>query len=137
MVDDIDIENRTVLLRDSKTEPRPAFFSDDTKQMLEHFKGNMVHKRAWRDKIFPSVEQIQKIVKDMLADLGLKDGADGRGPHTFRHYMATWLHYEGGMSIMDIAFLLGDKPNTIRDSYIHPTPNMLQRRVDAAMGWAR
>ena len=133
--EDIDLENRTVFLSDSKTEPRPAFFSEDTARALLIYKERAEFDMKWRDRIFPSTKQVQKIVNDMLIDLGLKNGADGRGPHTFRHYVATWLHYEGGMSIMDIAFLLGDTPKTIEDNYIHPTPNMLQRRVDTAMGW--
>jgi len=132
---DVDLENRTVFLSDSKTEPRPAFFSKDTARILLIYKERAMLDMGWQDRIFPSTKQVQKIINDMLIDLGLKNGADGRGPHTFRHYVATWLHYEGGMSIMDIAFLLGDTPKTIEDNYIHPTPNMLQRRVDAAMGW--
>ena len=76
---------------------------------------------------------IKKIVTNMLTDLGLKNGADGRGPHTFRHWLATYLHYEQDVSMMDIAFLFGDKVETIRDNYIHPTPRMLRRRVMGAL----
>jgi integrase len=130
---DINVTNKTVFLSDSKTEPRSAFFSEDTANIISAHKQRAI--LNLHDRLFPSTKHVRKIVNDMLIDLELKKGADGRGPHTFRHYVATWLHYEGGMSIMDIAFLLGDTPGTIRDNYIHPTSSMLQRRVNGAMEW--
>lgn len=130
---DVNLKARTVFLSDSKTEPRPAFFSKNTARLLsKYFKTLMVSDNY---RLFPSTTQVQKIINDMLVDLGLKHGADARGPHTFRHYVATWLHYEGGMSIVDIAFLLGDTPDTITKNYIHPTSKMLQRRVNETMKW--
>ena len=71
----------------------------------------------------------------MLSDLGMKKIKDGRGCHTFRHYCATHLFYVGGMGLNDIATLLGDAPETIRSTYLHPTPKMLYKRVKQAMGW--
>jgi integrase len=80
--------------------------------------------------LFPGVGHMKRIVNDMLVDLDLKNGADGRGPHTFRHYCATHLHYIGNVSISDIGFLLGDTPDMIRSSYLHPTPEMLKGRME-------
>ena len=71
----------------------------------------------------------------MLEDMGLKNGKDGRGPRTFRHYVATHLFYVGNMRIEDIAVLLGDKVDTIINNYLHPTPLMLRERVAKAMKW--
>lgn len=126
---DIDLESRTIYLTTSKTVFRPVFISPETADMMRA----IMLSGAWEG--FPGTQQCKKIFLQMLYDLGLKNGNDGRGPHTARHYVATWLHYAGGMEIHDIARLLGDKPETIRDIYLHPTPKMLQRRVDAAMGW--
>lgn len=145
-IDDVDLESNTIFLSDSKTQPRPAFFSDETKVLLDLYmeriapgrrqiQMGLFSEKVENKNLFCSVQQIQKIVNDMLTDLELKNGKDGRGPHTFRHWCATYLHYVGGMSLTDIGFLLGDKPDMIRDRYLHPTPAMLQGRMKAAMGW--
>lgn len=68
-------------------------------------------------------------------DVKLAVAGNGRGPHTFRHYTATYLYYDGNMRIEDLAYLLGDKVETIREKYLHPTPKMLRKRVASAMGW--
>jgi integrase len=151
--EDIFICERTCWIRNSKTQPRPAFFSPSTMRLFISWVESM-NSEAWRNlkvkkgiltgekfklcvkgKPFPNPAQIKKIVSDFLTDIGLKNGADGRGPHTFRHYVATILYYEGNMALEDIATLLGDTPETIRRHYLHPTPRMLQERVDKAMRW--
>lgn len=146
-VNDVDLDTSTIFLSDSKTQPRPAFFSDETGVLLDLYMEKVAPGRRSQvqlgifgeekknRKLFCSVQQIQKIINDMLVALGLKNGKDGRGPHTFRHWCATYLHYVGGMSLTDIGFLLGDKPDMIRDRYLHPTPEMLQGRMKTAMGW--
>ena len=124
-----------VWLRESKTQPRAVFFSLETGKVFEKV---VREKQAqiWTKSVnlFPSVGHIKRIINDMLRDLGLKNEKDGRGPHTFRHYCATYLHYVGGMSISDIGFLLGDTPDMIRERYLHPTPEMLKGRMDKV--WA-
>ena len=90
---------------------------------------------GWTGPLFPSTARIRQVVNEMLKDLGLKNGADGRGPHTFRHYTASYLFYAGNMRIEDIAFLMGDTVDMIRTRYLHPTPMMLRERVAKAMGW--
>lgn len=126
---DIDIEEMWVIIQ-GKTEPRPVFFSPETqmliKEYLDFYKGV---------NLFPEVNKIKSVVTTMLGDLKLKSHRDGRGSHTFRHYTASYLYYTGEMEIADIAYLLGDKAETIRDIYIHPTPKMLKARVSKAMGW--
>lgn len=134
----IDLDKNTVFLGTSKTIPRPAFFSDRTKELIVEWRKHMnyLFAEVWdRDPIFPQRNVIRDIVEGALKDMGLKNGKDGRGCHTFRHFLATYLFYEGNVDLTDIAFLLGDKPETIRDHYIHPTPEMLQRRIAKAMGW--
>jgi integrase len=85
--------------------------------------------------IFPDAPRITQMIMEMLEDLGLKKPRDGRGPHTFRHYLATRLFYVGNMRIEDIAFLLGDTTETIVNNYLDPTPLMLRERVSRAMRW--
>ena len=42
---------------------------------------------------------IYKIIDTMLKDLNLKTKGDGRGPDTFRHYVATNLRYNFRMDL--------------------------------------
>jgi integrase len=120
----IDIEDRTVWLMESKSEPRAAFFSPTTPVMIENLK-RALRRRNWIGRIFPDPTRITQVVMEMLEELGLKKPRDGRGPHTFRHYLATRLFYVGNMRIEDIAFLLGDTTETIVNNYLHPTPLMI------------
>jgi integrase len=115
---------------DSKTEPRPAFFSPETRDLFIQLKRT---KTFWDGKVFPGVPGIQGVIAEMLSDLGLQ--RPGRGPHTFRHYLATKLFYEGEMRIEDISVLLGTTVEIIVKNYLHPTPDMLKRRVFKAMQW--
>lgn len=134
--EDFDIPNRMVFLRTSKTEPRPAFYSDRTAETLARFKSQHIAiGDVWTGRVFPKTEYLKQLVTDMLKALGLKNGNDGRGPHTFRHYVATYLYFVGGMPLEDVAISLGDRPDTIRENYLHPTPSMLQRKFNMAMGW--
>ena len=138
---DVNMMERTIWLRTSKTVPRPAFVSSETNLLLNRYRDQDFNftgdddDKEWEKELFPNVSQCKKIFTDMLVDLGLKNGADGRGPHTMRHFTATWLYYVGGMKDFDIATLLGDKVEIIRNVYLHPTPKMLKARVDKAMGW--
>ena len=139
---DVDLDERTIRIKTSKTKPRAVFFSPGTRRRFLGLEGNKPgFPSAWdahlqpNKKLFPGKEQVYTIIRSMLEDLGLKDGRDGRGPHTFRHYCATYLFYTGSMRLEDVARLLGDTPDVIEQQYIHPTPKMLRQRVDKAMGW--
>ena len=133
---DFDTSKGMAMLRYSKTEPRPAFYSDQSAILIERvLNDGRVSGKKMSDGVFPSVDQCKKIITQMLRTLGLKKDKDGRGPHTFRHYVATHLYFTGGMDLNDLAIVLGDKPETIRDNYLHPTPEMLRKRVAQAWGW--
>lgn len=127
---DVDFETGTIWISDSKTEPRPVFVSRETLEMLGRYRARF----DWGGHVFPKVVTIKAIITEMLKDLKLKKPKDGRGCHTFRHYCATTLYYRG-MKMSDIAILLGDKEDTIRDHYIHLTPKMLREKVAKTMGW--
>lgn len=133
MSKDIDLDERTIRIKTSKTKPRVVFFSPETRKRFLGIQTESMFK--YNKLLFPGKEQVYTIVRNMLEDLGLKDGRDGRGPHTFRHYCATHLFYVGNMRLEDIARLLGDTPDVIERQYIHPTPKMLRKKVDEAMGW--
>ena len=127
---DIDVENYTLWILDSKTEPRPTFFSPETRDLIVELKNSKI---IWEGVLFPSWKRIQQIVQEMLDDL--KINRLGRGPHTFRHFVATKLFYDGGMRIEDVATLMGTTGDNITKNYLHPTPLMLKSKVFAAMKW--
>jgi integrase len=128
----LEIEDRIVWLMDSKTESRPAFFLFHTQTILEALRSV---KDPWEGELFPDVDTVKKMIYRVLRALGLKGKADGRGPHTFRHYVTARMFYVGGMRIEEIAFLLGDTTDTVVQNYLQPTPLMLKERVQRAMGW--
>jgi len=133
-MEDIHLYEMCVFIQ-GKTEPRPVVFSRKTAVLLAELLANAEYKKTHcvinnkTSCLFPNVDKIKSEITRMLQDLGLKNGKDGRGPHTFRHYTATYLFYTGNMRIEDIAFLLGDKVETIRERYLHPTPKMIRDRV--------
>jgi integrase len=57
----IDIEDRTVWLMESKSEPRAAFFSPTTQVMIENLK-HARRLRNWRGRIFPDTIGITQVV---------------------------------------------------------------------------
>ena len=132
---DIDLDANTIWLRYSKTQPRSNFFSDETKLLFYKLKGHSLFDSFDNRPLFPSVNRVKEIVADILIELGLKTAKDGRGSHTFRHWVATYLYYVGNMQLTEIASLLGDRAQTINNTYLHPTAAMMKKRVVKAMGW--
>ena len=132
-LEDIDMEECSLVLH-GKSEARPVFFGPKTLELLVQFKKTLKMKKD--QLIYPSVERCKQLIVEMLVDLGLKKpGGDGRGPHTFRHYCASYLFFIGEMRIDDISFLLGDNVETIRAHYLHPTSWMLRMKVAKAYHW--
>ena len=131
---DIQMEEGTLFFTDSKTEPRAGFFSRDTYKLMVAMQ-SQIGKTAWRGKIFPNVGRIKEIVVGMLKDLGLKNGRDGRGPHVFRHFFASHLFFVGDMRIEEVATLMGDTVDTVRNVYLHCPVDVLKSKTRKAMGW--
>lgn len=135
-VKDVNIEQNEILLRQSKTVPRTVFFSQETSIYIENLlKKKFSNNTDINKKLFPGKNQLYKITNRMLAELGLKNKGDGRGPHTFRHFVATDLHYNKDMELTHVAALLGDTPETISSRYLHPTAQMLKSKIKKASGW--
>lgn len=132
IAENIDLDERIIWIVRTKTDPRTVIFSPYTRELLESYK--LQHPK-WTGKIFPTTKNIRNMIQDMLRDLGLKEKDDGRGPHTFRHYAATYLYYEGGMDLTELATLMGATTQTLETTYLHPTPKMMRKRVDKAWGW--
>ena len=134
---DIKLKEKAILLSWSKTTPRPVFFTPETAIYLnKHLEASFpnLEKDSFK-KIFPGKNMIYKVIDSMLKDLGLKTKGDGRGPHTFRHYVATNLRYNFRMDLDHVARLLGDTQKTISSRYLHPTAEMLHNLMNRASGW--
>ena len=127
----VNIEEQVLYLSTSKTEPRPAFFSPTTQGLFLQLK-----KKFWKQReLFPSVDRIKQVVTEMIVDLGLKNGKDGRGVHTFRHYAASYLFFIGGMRVEEVAIIMGDTVKIIQDTYLHPPETVLREKISTAWGW--
>nr|WP_321399408.1 site-specific integrase [uncultured Desulfobacter sp.] len=135
-VGNVNFEKRTILISYSKTIPRPVFFSQESGIFMKRYFADKFPDPALvsDENIFPGKNQIYKVIVGMLDDLDLKSHGDCRGPHTFRHYVATYLHYVKNMKLTSVAALLGDTPETISGNYLHPTAEMLQSEVERAFG---
>ncbi len=134
---DVKIKEKAILLSWSKTTPRPVFFTPETAIYLgKHLKTSFPdpEKDSFKN-IFPGKNMIYKIITGMLNELDLKTKGDGRGPHTFRHYVATNLRYNFKMDLDHVARLLGDTQKTISTRYLHPTAGMLHNLINKASGW--
>ena len=131
-LEDMHLDDQYIIVH-GKTEPRPVIISEETVDMLRKILSKKLPYHG-ADSLFPDTSKIKNAVNRMFLDLGLKTTGDGRGPHTFRHYAATYLYYTGGMDIETLAFLLGDKVDTIRERYLHPTPDMIRKKVLMAWG---
>lgn len=127
-VGNVKLERKMIELDYSKTIARWVFFDPETGVYLQKYlQDAFPDPVASADRlIFPSKNMLYKIIVEMLSDLGLKKQCDGRGPHTFRHYVATNLVYVRKKDVAHVAKLLGDTPDTITNNYLHPTAEMLQ-----------
>ena len=132
---DINFSTRNLLLHHSKTIPRSVSLNAETliymKRHIEKaFPGHDPNSPAF---IFPQSNQIYKIIIEMLQDLKLKKKDDGRGPHTFRHYVATYMRYILRLDLDYVSKILGDSNDMVTTRYIHPTPEMLNNLVGRAL----
>jgi len=57
-------------------------------------------------------------------------GLEGVTPHTLRHTWATWAA-QSGVSMFDIAGVLGDTVDTVQKTYAHHSPDYLRTAVKA------
>lgn len=133
---DVDLRNRSLLLHHSKTVPRTVKLNAETaiymqRHIDKNFSGTEQNPTAY---IFPKSNQIYKVIIEMLTDLGLKKKGDGRGPHTFRHYVATYMRYVQRLDLDFVSRVLGDTSEMVTTRYIHPTPEMLHN-LSARGSW--
>lgn len=134
---DANPQARTLLIGSSKTMIRHVVISEKSAALLQKYLGrnlelHLPEAKSTPTPLFPLTESgVAKVINRMLDDLSIN--AEGRGPHTFRHWAATAFCFNHNISLEHIAFLLGDTPETIRETYLHPTPQMLRTVFDPAL----
>lgn len=124
---DVDLHTKTMLLHHSKTIPRSIRLNAETTIfMRQHIKDTFPDPAlSMNENIFPGKNMIYKVIMEMLNDLEIKQKGDGRGPHTFRHFVATYMRYVLRLDLDFVSKVLGDTSEMVTTRYIHPTPDML------------
>lgn len=119
----IDLENNSIYLEDTKTsKPRFIYFDNQLKQLIEkqthcvneylfEYKNNQI-----------SANQISCIIKRIKKDLNIKN----LSPHKFRHTFATHLILNGA-NIDETANLLGHSNYNMTKRYIHINNDHLKK----------
>lgn len=119
-----DVHENMAWISKSKTQPRLVFFSKLTAGYLSEL--DFFGSRFPETPVFGPETKISFAVNQVLEDLGMKKNGDGRGPHTFRHWFATYMLYYGKMEPEKVATIMGDTVGMVLGTYVHPTPTMLQ-----------
>lgn len=107
LVSDIDIRNRTVLVRNGKGgKSRKTFMSDVAADHLEKY----LNERKDESTVLFRTKQGRQYtvggIRKVIRDLGIRAGVEGVHPHRFRRTFATNL-YKRGMDIHEIQKLMG------------------------------
>jgi len=135
-VRDVNVEKRSIYIGISKTTCRHVFVNPITRDLMRRYLESKEELFEDPDRKLFNIEapRIKALIDYMLKELGLKE--PGRLTHVFRHFVATKLFYDAEMRLEDIAFLLGDSRDIIEKVYLHPTEDMLRKRVSDGLGWA-
>ncbi len=110
-VEDIDLKNRMIRVRETKNgEERIVFFTDETEKLLRKYLSK--HKD---EKLFPMTYQA---LYKLIRRLGEKAGIKGLRPHILRHTFAT-IAIRKGLPLPAVQRLLGHKDIKTTQIYTH------------------
>jgi len=128
-IENIDIGNRAAFIDESKTMPRWVCFSKKTTRIVQKYIDDSTRTRGLLFDL--SVDMLQARANYVLSSCGLKKERDGRGPHTLRHYCASYLYFHGIPPDL-IALMFGDKVEIILSTYIHASdPSWVLKRYSS------
>ena len=107
------------------------FYFEDNK-IKDH--GYLFYSTSNRSKLQPiKGEAIYKRYNQIIEHLSEKHELKKCGPHTFRHYFATYLISTARIDINDVSSLLGHSDVEItRKTYLHYLPNNKQEKSESA-----
>lgn len=132
---DIDLDECSIFVETTKTEPRTVYFSSNTSQGVQEYFDMILPPNAatsFQGRLFGAVRTIRKDIQTALQSMGLY--VKGRGAHTLRHYAASHMVHTAGISKDNVAALLGTTVKILETHYIHPV-GPLGSEVRKKMGW--
>lgn len=111
-VEDIDLKNRMIRVRETKNgEERIVFFTEETEKLLRKY----LAKQGSSERLFPMTYQaLYKLIKR----LGERAGIKGLRPHILRHTFAT-IAIRKGLPLPAVQRLLGHKDIKTTQIYTH------------------
>jgi integrase len=139
---DVDFENGTLTLRDTKSRNRTVFMTGDVRSILE-----TKERKAPNSLVFPArggkrieaisntfdekrIEAISKtfdrVVHDLKLNAGITDPRQKVCFHTLRHTHASWLVAQG-VDLYVVQKILGHSNSAMTQRYSHLAPDTLQR----------
>ncbi|MBU1387748.1 MAG: site-specific integrase [Proteobacteria bacterium] len=134
----VDLNNGSLLIRDSKGKTRHVYLTDDTQNMLKQ----RYQKQAASDHVFKNRDDkkitsisntFDRTVKELGFNKGVTDSRDKALFHTCRHTFASW-HVQNGTDLYIVKELLGHSTIQLTERYSHLRPGGLKkaaRRFDA------
>ena len=132
---DIDLESEVIQILDPKGESRPAYITDQAKEIFERLQQIQPCKpvdRVFQTKTGARQKHVSSSFYRVVADCGFNDGITDRRQrvcfHTLRHSFASWLALQG-TSLYEIMELLGQKDIRMAQRYSHLLPNVKKQAV--------
>ena len=127
--DRVDMQRRTIdfnIERQEKTKRRVVCSMNDSLYAAM----DLAHKMAQTDHVIEYNDKPVKDVKRGIATVGEAVNMPWVSAHVFRHTGAT-LMAQRGVSMFDIAGLMGDNPQTVARTYAHHSPDHLKKATQA------
>jgi integrase len=127
----VDLENDSLLIRDSKGKPRHAYITKDLKNMFEHlYQGQVASDPVFKDRNGNPLKYISKTFDRTIEELGFNDSVTDRRDkatfHTCRHTFASW-HVQTGTDLYTVKELLGHSTIQLTERYSHLRPDGLKK----------
>ena len=135
-MNDIDVANGVIHVRDAKAGTRVAYFSDDFKpffrQLIEQSTGRLIFTNKYKKQL--SVGSTGKAFERAVSEVGLNEGiVDNRQKvvfHTLRHTFASRLAMNG-TPIYIIAELMGHSTLEMTKRYAHLCPDSKRQAINS------
>jgi len=128
----LDMENETILIKDSRGGTRIGFMTTEVKNMFAGQEEGASNAPAFLNRKGKKIDTISNSFDRAVLDLGLNDGVDDRRQkvvfHTLRHTFGSW-HVQNGTDLYVLQKLMGHSTLAMTERYSHLGENTLQAAV--------